>query len=214
MATPSSKGGQARMAALNPKQRKSLARKAAAARWDKAKMTKTRKRSGPRSPRNAFGAALVQAQKQLAEAQSQLTYHLSEYHRLRAEIPALMQIVNAFQGTQQGPQMTAYYPMPGVQPPAPVQVPPPDYSLDTVLSDSPIPTFPDPSMTFVMPPPPAPTPPARPPTPSMTQMPRPPLPQRGGGGAIGKPLEEENENQLLDEAEKDPKSPTAGGRWN
>jgi len=227
MTSIQSKGGLARADALTPKKRSAIARKAAKARWentDVRQKSKTARKSAPRAQRNTFGEALYEAQHQLAEAVNQLAYHQQEYNRLRTEIPNLQRMVNALQAHQgqtqeqyRGPQIN-YYPQ-GYAPsqgPAPL---PPDYSLDTILSDQPLPTdqptnagYPNPpSMTFVMPPPP-PAIPAHAPTPSMVEMPRPPLPPRGGGGAIGKPLEDENENQFLDEAERDLKN-AAGGGW-
>lgn len=209
------------MAALSPNQRKSLARKAAKARWGKDEMpAKKRTKKSPSRSRNTYADALVQAQQQLAEAQQQLGFHQFEYNRLRNEIPALMRTVQALQALNQpqaspqsypGPQL-GYYP-PGAAPQPTAAPLPPNYGMDTVMSDVPIPVAfgPEPSMTFVMPPAPPPVPPANPPVPSMVEMPRPPLPPRGGGGAIGKPLEED-ENQFLNEAATN--TAPAGGEWH
>lgn len=212
------------MAALSPNQRKSLARKAAKARWGKDGMpAKKRTKRSPNRSRNTYADALIQAQQQLAEAQQQLGIHQFEYNRLRQEIPALMRTVQALQALNQpqstpqsypGPQL-GYYP-PEMMPQQPQSPPlPPNYSLDTVMSDAPL-TSADPnampSMTFVMPPVPPAVPPARPPMPSMTEMPKPPLPMRGGGGAVGQTLEEEDENQFL--SDKMTNAAQAGGEWH
>jgi hypothetical protein len=225
-----SKGGQARMSALNPKQRQALARKAAKARWENKsvpkKSSKPAQRRQARAPRNTFGEALYEAQRQLAEATSQLAYHQSEYSRLRIQIPHLQRTVAALQGLgqdhvgqPQGP-VIGYYPQ-GYAPPQGAPLPP-NYSFDTVLSDAPLndpPMMvqyqPEPSMTFVMPPAPPPVPPAHPPVPSMVELPKPPKPPRGGGMAGNPSLvasEVENENQFLDEADNDPNNP-AGRSW-
>ena len=210
MKDPKSKGGEARAAKLSAKERRDIASKAARARWSGATMNKRRKTNRQRQ-RNTFGDALVQAQQQLAEAQNQLNYHHYEYNRLKVEIPNLMRTVQALQQLQGQPQVPqypgaqiAYYPQPSQ--PNGAQPLPLNYSLDTIMSDAPL--IPgDPSMTFVMPPAPPSIPPAHPPTPSMVEMPKPPLPPRGGGGAVGKPIEDEDEDLHLKN------SGLPGGEW-
>jgi hypothetical protein len=115
------KARKTRMQTLTPRQRRSLARKAANARWNRPEtfpgissaQTKRRKRAG-RNASAAFGDALAAAEDRLAAAIQERAYHANMTAVLDAEIPSLVQTINALKNTQNA-QMAGAAAVPGVR---------------------------------------------------------------------------------------------------
>ncbi len=178
------------MSGLNKKQRQARARTAAEARWNGSSA-----HLAPRgnSPDQAFGQALVAAEKRLAEALNEQNYHASGYHRVNREIPQLQRIVAALRG-QAGVSDPHYARAPQYQPPVP------NYSVEQVMGDAPIPVQ-TPQQPYIPEPQPA-----NPP------HPRPAAHPLAGGGAIGVIPEEaavQDEDQFLNEKT----TGLPGGTW-
>jgi hypothetical protein len=154
-ASPSVRGGKARMNELTPDKRRALGRKAAQARWGKdknqavdekaprkrrkAKFTVDHVVSTPNARRETrvFGIALMAAEKRLARAIEERARAAATWAVLNAEIPSLQRTIAALRNQQnpntspQGYEMT----LPdgsGYQPNA-------SYGLPQVISDAPVP---------------------------------------------------------------------------
>ncbi len=117
-----SKGGKARMQGLSTEEKRDLAVSAAQARWGKTKKASKKKSAGrsasqprkgkdsPEKRSNAragrsttprvFGIALAAAEKRYADAIQERAYHVGMACALDAEIPGLVQTINALKNTQ------------------------------------------------------------------------------------------------------------------
>ena len=190
--TSASKGGRARMQSLSPQQKKMLGKKAAKARWSKAKkssavagipqkaIAETRK-PHTRETR-VFSIALTAAEKRLAKAIEERARAASTWAVLNAEIPSLQRTIAALRN-QQNPDapMVAYQMQLPDGSPAEYRTSPANYDLNTVLSDAPMPVL----------------------------SPRPLAASRAGGGALNINLgDNEEEDKFLNE------SGIAGGQWH
>ena len=132
------------------------------------KGTKPRKRQSP------FGAALVAAEKRLAEALDEQNEYAIQYYKVSQEIPKLERTVAALRNQQSTISVT---------PSRPQFIPAPDYTLEQAVSDYPIPIIANPNGEI--------------PLPLNPSVPRPPRPN-GGGGAVDMVLTEpEDEDQFL-----------------
>lgn len=211
---------------LSKEQRSKIMQEAATRRWDNARKAKAKQAraqgktsskarpvqkpgnkitaSKPQAgtPRE-FSTALRTAEKRLAKAlearafhAAQYNFHAAQYHAVSREIPALQNLCEVLKnplGSVQsyGQPLQQYGP------------PPPNLTIDQIVSDQPIPYAP---VQRAAPPefPPIPPPPAQHPANVQAQA------TRGGGGAISGPIEDdEDENRFL----KDEPA-TAGGQWH
>jgi hypothetical protein len=201
-ASPSVKGGKARMKEMTPAKRRALGRKAAKARWAKNKTETTtepcttRKIGKRRASNEVFGIALTAAEKRLAKAIEERARAASTWAVLNAEIPSLQRTIAALRN-QQNPNvaMQDYAmqmpdgSMTGYQ----SNVGPVGYNLASVVSDAVIP--------FAQTPQPAAQPQAA--------VLRPLAASRVGGGAVGVNLaDDDDEDKFLNE------SGVAGGQWH
>jgi hypothetical protein len=144
----------------------------------------TKKKTKKKSATATFGAALVAAEKMLADATDQRNFHASEYHRYNREIPRLQRTVEALRNQQsivsgEAEVKPQYMPME------------PGYGIAQVLSDAPIPMAAQTSQEGI---------------PNLEMQPKRHV--LAGGGAVGVQLEEEPDEDIF---LKDANLP--GGNW-
>ena len=226
-ASPSSKGGKARMRDMTPAKRRALGRKAAQARWSKQAVESgaTTAVTAPKikaiyAPRRnhasggvsrkqrkvftkqerVFGIALTAAEKRLAAAIEERARAAATWAVLNAEIPSLQRTIGALRNQQNPPAFPQGYET-ALPDGSMSGAPQAGYTLDSVLSDAAVPfARPVPSPLRIQ----------MPPQPSMAAAPRPPAAARVGGGAVGVNLGDggEDDDKFLND------SGVASGTWH